>query len=137
EHWPRHRTVAQVTLDGALRLVHRDGDEDDLDLLAKTLFRGRDLRLERLAERAPRRPELEDDRFLPDPLAEVDGVALEVLDRHRGGRRAHFDAHVLRVRRPRSGQQNRRGRERERTAYCLDRSHPASGSHSTIPIWMK
>src|SRR5690606_21536587 len=118
----------EVAPDRARRLIDRDAHDEEVDVVAEPLLRGRDPRFERGAERAPRRPELQEDRLPADVIGQVDGRAVEVLD-HDGFRaRTERQPDLLR-----SGRvwEQRAGQEREpedTRGAGRPAGHPAPGT---------
>src|SRR6185295_6254082 len=75
-----------MPLHGPLALVHSDGHDQEVDLFAVLLVGGFELGEQRLAERAPGGPELDDHRLLADIAAQVDRLAIQILDLDGRGR---------------------------------------------------
>ena len=81
-----------MTPHAVLALIHRDGDDEKLRAIPELLLRRLHPRQQLGADRAPRRPELDDDRLLADPLGQRNGIAGETLECDGGRRLADGNA---------------------------------------------
>src|SRR5438046_4607902 len=70
---------------GVLALIHRNRDDHKLDAVPVLLLRRLHAWQQLRANRAPRRPELHDYRFLADPFGQRDRIAIQISRVTAGG----------------------------------------------------
>src|SRR5437588_8920992 len=74
----------EVATHAVLALIHRDRHHEKCRAITELLLCRLHPRQQLGADRAPRRPEFDDDRLLADPLRQRHRIAVEVLDRDCG-----------------------------------------------------
>src|SRR6266566_2172397 len=87
-----HRLALEMAPHTVLALIHRDGDDKKGRAMPELLLRHLHPRQQLRTDRAPRRPELHDDRLLPDPLRQGNRITGETLECDSGRRLADGNA---------------------------------------------
>src|SRR6266576_425140 len=77
----RHRMLLEMATHRVLALIHRDRDDEKLRAITELPLRRFHPRQQLSADRAPRRPEFDDNRLLADPLRQPDRIAVQILNR--------------------------------------------------------
>jgi hypothetical protein len=120
--------AVDVALHERRRLVHGDGDAQELDLLAVLRVQRLELRLQLLAVAAPGGPELEQHGCLTDVLRQVGSLSLQRLDRRRRPPRPDLDPGFLRAERHEERPQRNTHRQRDTKSKRAQRAVPVTDS---------